>query len=549
LKNWEIKLNYNTIDIHWTEIFNPISGLKTDVFNLIRIDREVIPIIFVPGIMGSRLKNKSENKVWDPDDTGFMFKNYGKYNVTASMRKSLVIGKQFGSDYLQVSNDDIEHNKKFDDINDTCRAERGWGGIFWSSYGDLLIALQNHQWEEPEKHCFEFPVHAFGYNWTDDSFKTGKELEREIHEIIDGYKARKRHCKYVILVSHSMGGLVCRSACNLHGAEKKVLGVLHGVQPTTGAPAAYWRMKAGFERDHGGPSDNCWDWLKNPLKMTKHRLEGSAGAWVLGTDGEEVTCLLGNSPGGLQLLPSQRYTDNKGSFQWLHVPDRDGIIHSFPRNGNPYEEIYRIKDDVFWRLINPDWLEPMGTNPVGKSKIEGRNEIDTPWNKYLNCLNKAEVFHKKLDLKHHQNSRQFYSSGFDTVDKIIFEIDKNFIHLGINPEVEQKINTLITPSSKGRCIYFVRSNGVPAKTAREVDSMVRIVMPNEYNGGGDSTVPDSSAKALKLNKTVAIEIMARKDWFVQDHQNIYKSQKVKNHVFEAVRNFALKRIEHEIRPA
>lgn len=65
---------------------------------------------------------------------------------------------------------------------------------------------------------------------------------------------RKRECNKVIIVTHSMGGLVARSACVLHGAEGKVLGVIHGVQPSVGSPAAYWRMKAGFERPRGGPN-------------------------------------------------------------------------------------------------------------------------------------------------------------------------------------------------------------------------------------------------------------------------------------------------------
>ena len=39
----------------------------------------------------------------------------------------------------------------------------------------------------------------------------------------------------VIVVTHSMGGLVSRSLTEIHQCDK-VMGVSHGVQPATGAP-------------------------------------------------------------------------------------------------------------------------------------------------------------------------------------------------------------------------------------------------------------------------------------------------------------------------
>ena len=83
----------NDIDINWKSLFQPIMGLKTDCFNRICIEREVIPIIFVPGIMGSRLVRASDNvKLWDPDDPGFMVKKYGWkqiYSVLVTRKYSL----------------------------------------------------------------------------------------------------------------------------------------------------------------------------------------------------------------------------------------------------------------------------------------------------------------------------------------------------------------------------------------------------------------------------------------------------------------------------
>lgn len=85
-----------------------------------------------------------------------------------------------------------------------------------------------------------------------------------------------------ILVTHSMGGLVARAAMKLSGAEGQVFGVVHGVQPAYGAPAAYMRMKAGFEG-----SD----------------ITGRIASRFLGPTGRDVTALLANAIGGLELLP------------------------------------------------------------------------------------------------------------------------------------------------------------------------------------------------------------------------------------------------------
>lgn len=131
----------NQIEITWQQLFGDIPGIRNFCQNRVCIKREVIPIIFVPGIMGSRLKRKKDGKkIWDPDDAAFMVKNFGKFNVTAAQRKALVIGPKFDPDYAEVDNDNTVHNNnKFSSDSDATRAERGWGGVMWGSYGHFLI--------------------------------------------------------------------------------------------------------------------------------------------------------------------------------------------------------------------------------------------------------------------------------------------------------------------------------------------------------------------------------------------------------------------------
>jgi triacylglycerol esterase/lipase EstA (alpha/beta hydrolase family) len=93
-----------------------------------------------------------------------------------------------------------------------------------------------------------FPVHAVGYNWLQSNVDSAQALAGRIDKIIGDYKASGRKCEKVILVTHSMGGLVARYYSELLDGDfgqKNILGIVHGVMPDRGAPMAYKRMKAG----------------------------------------------------------------------------------------------------------------------------------------------------------------------------------------------------------------------------------------------------------------------------------------------------------------
>jgi hypothetical protein len=300
--------------------------------------------------------------------------------------------------------------------------------VAWSSYGNFLIALQNRQWEPMVQLNFSMPVHAFSYNWTACNSLAGQKLANFVLKTINYYSGKGRICEKVILITHSMGGLAARAACKHYGVQEKVLGIIHGVQPSLGSAAAYWRMKGGFERPHTIPELDNWQWLKNPSKMIRHKTEtlltkgygfgigtgvglGNVTAWVLGSDGEEVTSLLGNMPGGLELLPTQNYRDNDGNKQWLVLVNPDGTKTRLPHS-DPYEEIYRRKD-VFFRLVNPNWLEPGS----GGERMPGKM---LPWDNYILYSRQAEQFHKKLGNYLHHDTYQFYSTGIASADRVVF---------------------------------------------------------------------------------------------------------------------------------
>lgn len=115
--------------------------------------------------------------------------------------------------------------------------------------------------------------------------------------------------------------LLNRYASQVLGAKDKILGIVHGVMPDTGSPAAYRRMKTGAGK------------------------EGIPGM-ILGDSAEKLMPVLAFAPGPLQLLPSPKYPSN-----WLKFEGGE----SYP-NVDPFEEIY-LRDDVWWRLYEPDILD------------------------------------------------------------------------------------------------------------------------------------------------------------------------------------------------
>lgn len=371
---------------------------------------KVIPIIFVPGIMGSNLKQVGgkEKIAWRPDDMWVT----DAFIRAKARQKKLSPRDTVVDDRIAVKGD--KETKQYVDVPSYIPIElaqkRGWGSIFWKSYGDFITWLELHGnkpvffdfhnnkqlvnaiWqplldgvklpdgktlkltrEELEKvGDYHFPVWCVGYNWLQSNKDSGKHLATKIQAAIDDAKGLfgAKAAKKVILITHSMGGLVARAACHpqMGGKESQVLGVIHGVQPAIGAAAAYRRMRAGFESG------------MDAVEGFKQKATAYVTSWALGGTGEQVTCVLAHSPGGLQLLPTKRYMPEG----WLKIGNPDGTYQTI--TGNPYQVIYREKTK-WWRLINQEWLDP------AKSIIAP----SSPWTSFEKAIVNAEDFHNALD--------------------------------------------------------------------------------------------------------------------------------------------------------
>lgn len=431
------------------------------------LPKRVLPIVFLPGIMGSNLKlsperqamlKRKDNIAWRPDHLGAASAT-GAANLSPYERQlaldpghtSVDIYNPSGED--DVSGDGRNCNVKLSTelgspllVDDPATAPdgrtavqkaraRGWGEVYFGSYGELLQYLESRlnnifregklrlewrdvvdvdpiRWQAAPKPALQalkeeelkqvadgcwFPVYAFGYNWLQSNGNSAKFIAARIRNVIAGLCDLGYECNQVIVVTHSMGGLVGRALIHpkYGNALADVLGMVHGVMPAIGAPAGYKRMRAGFE-DPG----------------MKNNLFGSIGAKVAGNVGDEVTAVLANSPGALELLPSDDYGNG-----WLQVIYRNQLLEAWPKDGNPYAEIYKLKGKWF-ALLRESWINPSGLQTDQGGGNFGRT---------CRYLDKARIFHQEIANTFHPNSFAHYGVGTDRTSygEVIWEISKH----------------------------------------------------------------------------------------------------------------------------
>lgn len=502
---------------------------------------QVIPVIFVPGIMGSNLKSEDKLAInghaWAPDFASWAFK-FRKYS--GAERKQLLHPERTKVD-VTVPPDDGKLLKlsgfTHKQIGDNWKNEfvrRGWGTVMQGSYADLLCTLeyqlnkmysagavapywqhllqkQGHEWGElqgfeklvqaelSDASEFWYPVHAVGYNWLDSNAVAGKYLAKFIDFYCSRYRTLGYKCEKVILVTHSMGGFVARAAVHskMGGAQDKVLGIVHGVQPILGAPTAYKRVRAGNEANG---------------------LISAITAQVLGWSAAEVSPVFAQSPGPLELLPTKAYP--KG---WLQVQRHDqgrvsgtsSKVLSLPKK-DPYTEIYRERN-AWWRLMDPKLIDPASIST---------KENKTPWTGYVKKLNIAEVFHDDMGDYFHPQSYVYY--GADPKHRawgIVRWISNSPLPKVSDDEMRQA--RLLQDNLEGRI-----NVKVPNEKKQDAYPFFWSYVIADPTSDGDATVPEESGKAAKGKA----KLIARMHGF--DHQGSYGNEHVQSFTLYCVAKIA-----------
>lgn len=407
----------------------------------------IIPIVFIPGIMGTNLRKKGTGEVaWRPPNTdargildaiGQLF-SYARKN--AKTRQS----------ELKTDEAEVDPSGPIDtagtDFSKKVLTARGWGALLRSSYHPFLGKLQTllnnlsvydfdkceanlQGWakdDAPEAptewgsesgiplvreeilHAanYQFDVWAAGYNWLQSNRDSGAAVKDYIEKVILPYynegkevtvkapdgegkdkcsikrtKPMRPLAEKVIVVTHSMGGLVSRALTEIHNCND-VMGVIHGVQPATGAPATYKRLRAGFE---------------------------GTEKTILGRNAADVTAILSQAPGGLELLPTADYNDGKA---WLKARDEGGSECSLDlptKGGNPYDEIYLSPK---WYGMIPEANEEL-MNPGGGESEQDPGDMDgrqSPRGTITHVIAQVRQFHEAIPKKYKKPTYAFYGA-------------------------------------------------------------------------------------------------------------------------------------------
>jgi pimeloyl-ACP methyl ester carboxylesterase len=301
----------------------------TDIVKLVTGPFDVLPVVFIPGIMGSNLRVKGGGQpIWRLD--------LGLWDMPWNLVRGFATkGPGPRQKLLHPTRCEVDPGGAVPDepagtvyYEQTYR-DRGWGTVAEGSYHEFLLWLETTLnptnrnpvfWPEyyqaqqtisaplkpgdqprmfpgirmgmnaqpfgAEKQPFApvmsddliaqskflFPVYAVGYNWLASNDDAAVALKRRIAAIIAQNNNGQFRCTQVIVVTHSMGGLVARACAQLPGMTARIAGIVHGVMPAVGAAVAYRRCKVGM------------------------RDEDFGAGLVIGSNGREVTAVFAPAP-------------------------------------------------------------------------------------------------------------------------------------------------------------------------------------------------------------------------------------------------------------
>jgi len=526
----------------------------------------VVPVIFVPGIMGTRLKvKKRDDSAWYPPESTWegIVTILKHLNKSAADRQKLLDPNNTEVDENGPAHPD-ESSKALLAIapgaTDAERAKwRGWGQLYGKSYGEILSLLEKSMalifdpasqgkeltttWktlvmdrQDPAKlgaqkpfaplaedHLRDaadvlYPVHGFGYNWLRSNKESGQRLAQEIERITAHYRSKGKTCEKVVIVTHSMGGLVARACTQVPGATDRILGIVHGVMPAIGAPATYKRIRAGFEN------------IEQVL---------------LGRNAAECTAVMANAPGPLELLPTSQYKtqSDKGARHWLRASytkvNMQGIpeeIDTLLGDADPYADIYLNNSASWWKLVKEELIDPAEREEREKTKGEGGEIVgersrDSDFKRFSGNMDEARQLQNLIEDKYHPNTYAYYGAdpkqlawnevhwkaaqAFDGVLKEALLMDDDF-----NGTVQ------LSAKEKSRHSFEIQKaqgpgdGTVPAESGSAPTPHVIQIFRHEGKGKGHESYDHQGSYKAKIAQSVTlysiVKIVADSSWLKQN---------------------------------
>lgn len=255
----------------------------------------VMPIVIVPGILGTRLVNRSGRSIWDPDE-GISFGN----------ARGLV-------DLTDMENAALPNPRAKASVERLLRS-RGvvnGGNLVWDKgYSNLVSMLSDPRVTSA---CGQrVKLYCAGYDWRQSNIVSARRLRLVVERALTETGARR-----VVLVAHSMGGLVSRIFCRYStvrgrpGSDSVSRLILLG-SPVHGASKAYRVLRQSLAS------------ADTSEVLSDIELSESSEGVVGGFAGRALAGMLRRFPSPYELLPTRAFC--RANPGWLQFDtSRAGI--------------------------------------------------------------------------------------------------------------------------------------------------------------------------------------------------------------------------------
>lgn len=417
--------------------------------------RPIIPVIFLPGVMGSLLtfKDTGEKMLFAPNtdtvlsDIGALAALIGMWFASAASREKTFDATRAAVTPLGPINVGKHWKEDTNDqyIDEEEARRRGWGSVHRTSYHPVLAWLeeqlnepmhlgevkgawidpdpQGEKWtvkpllgtapadygafgkgdalteDSPEfKHFakYRYRVYAIGYNWLQSNADSGKQ----VIEGSDYYDPKTKK------VTRLMG---IREICVENHSGKAII-LTHSMGGLVARMAI--AMHGGADLMHG-VFHNVQPATGAPVAAKRFRtgagneggLNNFIGGSLLGRDASEFVAVLANAPGPLELLPMPDY--NNGEPWWIFSRPDGTPVMQLPANKNAYDEIYTNTE---WYGLMPDekLLDPAG---IVAARLKKDNINKTVFGNFKETMSLVVANQWAIKDKYHNMTYAAYGDG------------------------------------------------------------------------------------------------------------------------------------------
>ncbi|WP_321939244.1 esterase/lipase family protein [Burkholderia cepacia] len=360
--------------------------------------RPIIPVIFLPGVMGSPLVNKETgDPIFFPPNTDGMLGDFGALPALLGMWFKGASTRETRYDPTKaivtplgpVRAGKVQKDDSEDQYVDEAEAlRRGWGSVYRSSYQPMLAWLEE-QLNEPR--CMGKNKGAWvetdpdGKDWTlkpllgtepADYGATGVGEQGRGQAITEDSEVFRRFLKYryrVYAIGYNWLQSNEQSAKDViegltftdkkSGKKARLMGINEIIAENDSGKAIILthsmgglvaRMAVAMHGAEGlmhGVFHNVLPATGAPIAAKRFRtgggneglLNGFINGALLGSNADEFVAVAANAPGPLELLPMPDY--HNGKAWWIFSQLNGTPVMTLPKNGDAYNDIF----------TNPNW--------------------------------------------------------------------------------------------------------------------------------------------------------------------------------------------------